>query len=125
MVVDTSAVLAVFFSEPHADWVADQMQQHAGGLRMSTVNLVETLVLIRDRQPTLAGELEGRLLTSGIHFVAPDVEQARVAAAARLRFPLNLGDCFAYALAKVEEHPILAVDRDFRSVDCPVVLPSD
>lgn len=123
MVIDTSAVLAIFFGEAHAEWAADHMKQNAGALRMSTVNLVETLVLIRDRQPTLATELEERLFTSGIRFVAPEVEHAKVAAAARLRFPLNLGDCFAYALATVERCTILTVDQDFRTVDCPVVLP--
>lgn len=123
MVVDTSLLIALFFAERHATWAAEQLAQSAGELRMSTVNLAETLILLRDRQPTLASELEERLMTSGIRFVAPDVEQARLAAAARLRFPLNLGDCFAYALAKVEDCAILTLDRDFRAVDCPVVLP--
>ncbi len=123
MVIDTSVVLAVFFAEPHAAWAAGQMAENAAMLRMSTVNLTESLIRIRDRQPTLADELEARLLTSGIKFIAPDVAQARTAAAARLRFPLNLGDCFAYALAVAERCPILATDRDFRNVDHAVVLP--
>jgi ribonuclease VapC len=123
VVVDTSLLVAVFFGERHAAWATEQLAQSAGEIRMSTVNLVETLILLRDRQPTLAAELEERLLTSGIRFVAPDVEQTRLAAAARLRFPLNLGDCFAYALAKVEGCAILTLDQDFRAVDCPVVLP--
>jgi ribonuclease VapC len=123
MVVDTSAVLAVLFAEPHAAWAADQMKAHARELRMSTVNLAETLVLLRDRQPTLAEELVERLLTSGIRFVPPDVEQARIAADARLRLPLNFGDCFAYALAVTTRTPLLAVDADFRACDTAVVLP--
>jgi hypothetical protein len=68
-------------------------------------------------------ELEGEILASGIRFIPPDVEQARIAARARLQFPINLGDCFAYALARVEDCPILAVDSDFRAVDQPAVLP--
>jgi uncharacterized protein with PIN domain len=88
---------------------------------MSTVNLAEALILIRDRQPALADDLESRLLTSGIRFVAPDTSQARTAARARVRFPLNLGDCFVYALAVAEACPILTLDRDFRVVDRPVV----
>jgi ribonuclease VapC len=125
MVVDTSVVLAVFFDEPHGAWAATQLGQHAATLRMSTVNLAESLIRIRDRQPTLADDLESRLLTSGIRFVAPDTAQARTAAWARTRFPLNLGDCFAYALAVAEECSILAIDRDFRVVDRPVVRPPD
>jgi len=123
MVVDTSALLAVFFEEPHAEWAAEQMNRHAGELRMSTVNLAETLILIRDRQPQLADELEERLWTSGLRFVAPDTDQARTAATARLTFPLNLGDCFAYALARAENVSILAVDADFEKLDVAAVTP--
>jgi ribonuclease VapC len=90
---------------------------------MSTANLAEAMILIRDRQPVRADELEQLLLASGIRFVAPDVEQARVAARARLKYPLNLGDCFAYALATAGDDSILTLDRDFRATDHPVVLP--
>ncbi len=123
MIVDTSAILAVFFAEPHAEWVVSELERHAGELRMSTVNLTETLILTKDRQPQLFEELAERLLTSDIRFVAPDADQARVAADARLRYPLNLGDCFAYALASAEGAPILTLDEDFRAVDVPVVMP--
>ena len=46
-----------------------------------------------------------------------------MAAAARLRYPFNLGDCFAYALAKEQNEPLLTLDRDFRRADIPVILP--
>lgn len=123
MVIDTSALLAVLFAEAHGQWAQRQLDEHVGDLSMSTVNLTETLILLKDRQPTLYDELEREILTSGIRFVPPDVEQARTAAAARLRYPLNLGDCFAYALACRDSCGILAVDRDFRAVDVPVLLP--
>jgi len=123
MVVDTSVLLAVFFAEPAGDWAAKQLAEHASELRMSTVNLTETLIRVRDRQPQLYETIETELLTSGIRFIPPDVEQAKIAAEARLRYPLNLGDCFAYALAVVEDCPILALDSDFRAVDRPVLRP--
>lgn len=123
VVVDSSVFLAILFAEPHAEWAAGQLQAHASELRMSTVNLSEILIRVRDRQPQLYEELEEQVLTSGIRFVPPDVRQARIVAEARLRFPLNLGDCFAYALAVVEACPILAIDGDFRSVDLPVLQP--
>ena len=90
---------------------------------MSTVNLAEVLIRLRDRQPTLFPELQQRLLSSGIRFIPPDHAQAVIAAEARLRFPLNLGDCFAYALARAEQCPILTLDEDFRGVDVAVVIP--
>ena len=46
-----------------------------------------------------------------------------MAAEARLRYPLNLGDCFAYALAVEQGTSILTLDTDFRAVDRPVVMP--
>lgn len=123
MVVDTSIILAVYFNEPTAAWAASQLNAHAGQLRMSTVNPAESLIRIRDRQPTLADQLEQQILGSNIQFIAPDQVQAQIAAKARLEFSLNLGDCFAYALARVENCPILTLDRDFRRVDVPVVMP--
>lgn len=123
MVVDTSVLLAVFFDEEHAEWAVARLEEHAVELRMSTVNLAELLIRVRDRQPQLYEDLERRVLEGGIRLVAPDVRQARIVAEARGRFPLNLGDCFAYALAKVEGCGILTLDRDFRAVDCPVLSP--
>ncbi len=123
MVVDTSVILAILFAERNAEWAVERLVENQGDLEMSTVNLTEVLILLRDRQPGLADELEARVLCSGIRFVAPDVEQAHIAARARLRYPLNLGDCFAYALAVTEDCPLLAMDRDFRAVDRPVLTP--
>jgi ribonuclease VapC len=124
LVVDTSVLLAILFLEPGGEWAARQLTEHAADLRMSTVNLTETLIRVRDRQPELYDEIEAEILSSGIRFIPPDVEQARIAAEARIRLPLNLGDCFVYALAVVEDCPILALDGDFRSVDHPLVFPS-
>lgn len=121
--IDTSVLIAVFFDEEHAAWSAERMSEHASELRMSTVNLAETLILLRDRQPQLYEQLERELLESRIRFVPPDVEQATVAAAARLRYPLNLGDRFAYALATLENCPLLTLDADFRAVECTVLMP--
>jgi ribonuclease VapC len=123
VVLDTSALLAVLFDEPHADWVVERMDEHASDLTMSTVNLTETLIHLRDRLPDRWGVIEERLLESGIRFVPPDTAQARIAAEARMRFPLNLGDCFAYALAVAEDCPILALDGDFRRTGWRVVSP--
>jgi ribonuclease VapC len=123
LVVDTSILLAIFFGESHAAWAVEQLEHNRGALSMSTVNLTETLIILRDRQPARYAQLEMQVVSGGIRFVAPDVEQARIAAEARLRYPLNLGDCFAYALARAEGTEILTLDLDFRSLDVPVVLP--
>jgi uncharacterized protein with PIN domain len=123
MVVDTSAILALLFKEKHSEWVAKQMNAHALDLQMSTVTLAETLILIEDRQRHLFKVLEEELFSSGIKFIAPDIKQSQIVAKARLKYPLNLGDCFVYALAVVEKSPILTVDKDFKSVDLEVLMP--
>lgn len=124
MIVDTSAVLAVFFGEPEASKVAEQFEKNKTKLRMSTVNLTETLILLRDRYPSDFPKVEEKLLKSPIRFEPPTTRQAQIAAAARLRFPLNLGACFAYALAVDSRLPLLTLDRDFLHTDITVVLPA-
>ena len=43
MVVDTSAILAILFFDPGTEWAVAKLEEHATELRMSTVNLAETL----------------------------------------------------------------------------------
>ncbi len=123
MVLDTSIILAVFFKENYHDWAIEKMNIHAKELRMSTVNLTETLIRLQDRQPQLFQTLEEKLLYSGIRFVPPDIGQSQIAAKARMKFPLNLGDCFAYALAVQENCSILTLDKDFRLLNHSVLHP--
>lgn len=121
MVLDTSALLAVFFNEEKGPAIARILEANSMNVRMSTVNLSEALILIQDRQPHLFEGLKVLLLGSNIRFVAPDPVQATIAADARMRLPLNLGDCFAYALCKVEDCPLLTLDQDFKNVDLRLV----
>lgn len=123
LIIDSSLLLAILFAEPTASWAEAQLTANAGKLEMSTVNLTEVLIRLRDRRPKDLTQLESQILNSGIRFVAPDVEQALLAADARMKFPLNLGDCFAYALAKTRNLGLVTLDQDFRGVDVPVVLP--
>jgi ribonuclease VapC len=123
VIIDSSSALAIYFSEPHGPWALDQFAR-ADRLLMSTVNLTECLIRIRSRQPDKADELERELLDGKIEFIPPDPPQAIIAARARLQFPLNLGDCFAYALAKTQGVPLLTLDSDFRATDIAVVLPA-
>lgn len=121
MVIDTSALLAVFFNEKSAQAVAKIMESNANALRMSTVNLSEVMILCEDRQPQLFEAISQDLLSSGIRFVAPTVRHAQIAASARMKYPLNLGDCFAYALAKEENVALLTLDSDFKKTDLELV----
>jgi ribonuclease VapC len=124
VVVDTSALLAVFFNEKSGPWVLDHLQANSSDLSMSTVNYAEVLILVQDRQPDAYQEIRDAIETSSIRLISPTQRHAEIAAGARLRYPLNLGDCFAYALAKDEDRTLLTLDRDFRRTDLRVILPS-
>jgi ribonuclease VapC len=99
------------------------MQANRGELRMSTVNYAEAMILVEDRQPQRISEIREAVQTSLIRLVPPTRLHAETAAAARLRYPLNLGDCFAYALAKHDDSPLLTLDLDFLKTDLDVVSP--
>lgn len=123
IVVDSSVLLAIELAEPKGAACVAALEAHRHDLVMSTVNLAEVLIRVGDRRPAAVAPLARRLETSGITFVPPDFAQAAIAADARLRFPLNLGDCFAYALAVTREGMILTLDGDFEATDRPVVMP--
>jgi ribonuclease VapC len=123
VVVDTSALLAVIFQESLGPWAADQLQASRGYLLMSSVNYAEVLTLLQAKQPTHADLIREAIECTSIRLMPSTPRHAEIAAAARLRYPLNMGDCFAYALAKEEDCPLLTLDRDFRNTDISVVLP--
>ncbi len=120
MVIDTSALLAVIFNEKKGPRIAEILEQHSHELCMSTVNLTETLILMEDKQPKLFQEMREELLSSTIRFVPPTITQAETAARARMQYPINLGDCFAYALASEEQDSILTLDAEFKKTDAQI-----
>lgn len=58
MIVDSSLLLAILFAEPTASWAEAQLTANAGKLAMSTVNLAEVLIRLRDRHPPDLAQLE-------------------------------------------------------------------
>ena len=123
MVIDTSAILAIVFNEKHSLWVIQQLRSHKGDFFLSTVNFAEILIRVKDKNPKKGSEVKKILLESGVQLIAPSPSQAEIAADARLKFPLNLGDCFVYALAKERKCEILTLDSDFKKTDAKVVSP--
>lgn len=126
MIVDASAVLAILFDEDdasrHALAIAD-----ADACRMSAVNYVEAGINV-DRQagPASGRDLDNFIRRANIAIEPVTVEQAHVARQAYLDFGkgihpagLNIGDCFAYALAKTTGEPLLFKGDDFSRTDIP------
>ena len=124
MIVDSSALLAVLLREPDSERYETAIAT-AAGCRMSAVNLLETSMVVEGRGGTAAGhELDTFLERAGIEPAPVTTEQVQVARIAWRRFGkgnhparLNLGDCFAYALAKSAGEPLLYKGDDFSRTD--------
>lgn len=124
MIVDTSAVLAVIFGEPDAEFYLNAMSG-ADSLAISAATLTETLIVAEARQGAEAATDVGALLADLEAQVVPvDEEQAELAASAWRRFGkgrhpagLNMGDTFSYALAASRGEPLLFKGKDFSATD--------
>lgn len=132
MVIDTSALVAILQNEPERH-VFNEAIEAASSRRMSVANFVESSLVIESRQGAEGlRELDFFLDRAGIHLVAVDAEQGKVARRAFSQFGkgrhpagLNYGDCFAYALAKVLGEPLLFKGSDFSKTDItPFETPS-
>ena len=128
MIIDTSALLAVLFDEPDGPALLRRIAEAPIRL-MSSANAVEAWI-VADRHANSAKgpALDALLETLGIDIVPVTVQHARLARTAyhtygKGRHPagLNFGDCFAYALAKATDLPLLFKGDDFGQTDVPVV----
>lgn len=127
MIIDSSVIVAILRREPEADAFGEAMDQ-APTRRVSAVNYVEASVVIDSRRDLIVSRAFDDLLRQSqtiIEAVTP--EQAKLAREAysqygkgRHRAGLNLGDCFAYALAKDKGEPLLFKGNDFRKTDVEV-----
>lgn len=135
IVVDSSAVAAIFFGEPRApELVRRLLVEPADARKMSTASYVEVGSVLAGRRitdrPAAITDLERHISTFGIELEPVDHAQARIALRARLEFgrgmghggALNYGDCFSYALAKVLNAPLLYVGNDFTTTDIASAL---
>jgi len=121
MIVDTSVAMAILRGEREGRSFAEIMELGAGGvghetLKMSVASYVEAGVAMdAARNPVVSRQLDELIRIAGIELRAVTVEQARLAREAYRDFgrgsghaaKLNLGDCYAYALAKELGEPLL------------------
>jgi ribonuclease VapC len=130
MVIDTSAIIAILLAEPERATFADAIAADPVKL-ISVVGFVEAsfVMLSRKREPGLA-DLHAFLADGEIGRVPVDERQADAAIEAFRRFgrgrhpaALNIGDCFAYALAKTTGEKLLFKGDDFARTDVAPALP--
>jgi ribonuclease VapC len=123
MIVDSSAILAVFFAEPEAPRIADLLAG-PGPKWLSAANYVECAIKLDNVAEGTSIELDAFLEEAGVEVVAVTYAQARAARLAHRRFGkgrhparLNFGDCFAYALSRETGEPLLCKGSDFSRTD--------
>lgn len=124
IVVDSSALIAIYFDEPErasfADLIVSQDEPIVGA-----PNLVEASMVVEARHGEVGCRDLDRLVTSlGLtiaSFGPSHVQAARDAfrryGRGRHRAGLNFGDCCAYALAKTLGLPLLFKGNDFGFTD--------
>jgi ribonuclease VapC len=129
MVVDTSAIVAILLGEPDADRFARAIA--AAPVRLlSAVNRVELSLVIEGRKGDAGRRaLDAFLAEAAIVVADIGAEQATLAIEAFRRFGrsrhpagLNIGDCFAYALARATDEPLLFKGQDFARTDVRAAL---
>jgi ribonuclease VapC len=124
VIIDSSALVAILASEAEADDLEDSLLD-APLRRISAVTYVETAIVVDARRDVvLSRRLDEFLRETEIKIEPVTSEQARLAREAyrdfgkgRHRAGLNLGDCFAYALAKEKGEPLLFKGNEFRRTD--------
>lgn len=127
MVIDTSALLAIFLAEPERKPFLDLII-HAETKLVSAANALETGIVLEAKRGEAAGrEFDLFVVRAALQVVPVDSEQVEIARSAWRKFGkgrhpagLNFGDCFAYALAKFSGEALLAKGTDFAQTDIEV-----
>jgi ribonuclease VapC len=124
MILDTSAIAAIFFAEPEAARYT-QIIHDAERCLISAATFLELSIRIEGQIGTDAvRQCDMFFRRAGIIIEPFTVEQAHLARQAfhdfgkgRHAAALNFGDCFAYALAKITGEPLLFKGDDFKKTD--------
>jgi len=132
LIIDTSALIAILRAEGDASDMALAIER-AQVRRISAANYLETAVVIDASRDPVASRRFDELVDAAEISVEPVTrDQARIAREAYRDFgkgsghkaALNLGDCFAYALAKSTGEPLLFKGNDFGHTGITPALPA-
>ncbi|MDD9908949.1 MAG: type II toxin-antitoxin system VapC family toxin [Ahrensia sp.] len=126
MIVDASAILSVVLLEDDAEHMSQQFKKHVGELRISVVNQWEVWARIERSDDSLDHKALARFESNvSIQYIEVDLQQTHLAREAWAQYgkgsghkaQLNFGDCFAYALSKALDEPLLFKGKDFIQTD--------
>jgi ribonuclease VapC len=125
MIVDSSALVAIFNKEQDGPLFARKIDG-AASVSISAATYLETaIVLERDRDPVLSARFDDLILDLEMVIEPVTAVQARIARQAYRDYGkgsghpanLNYGDCFSYALARDKREPLLYKGDEFTHTD--------
>jgi ribonuclease VapC len=128
MFVDASAIVAILTREPEADALADVLDGARSPIT-SPIAIFEAALGVCRKRHTSVEEAEADvrefLAVAGVRPVSITSAEAETALSAFARYGkgrghpvrLNLGDCFAYAVARNNRIPLLFKGDDFNKTD--------
>lgn len=125
MVIDTSAIIAVIFDEPECDTFIGLLSLQSF-LAISAVTYQEASIVTagKKRDVAAAALVDDFIADLAVSIAPVDFDMASAAREAYFHFGrgwhpanLNLADCFAYALAKMRNEPLLFKGDDFAQTD--------
>lgn len=127
MVIDSSAIVAIFFHESDARTFRERVAEDPVRL-ISAATVVEAAMVIEARFGEAGGaELDLWLHKADVEIVSVTADHADQARRAWRRYGkgrhpagLNFGDCFSYALAALTQEPLLFKGEDFSKTDIRV-----
>jgi ribonuclease VapC len=127
MIVDSSAIIAILQDESDAKAFAAAILRDTVR-RMSVVTWVEAAIVTDgNRNPVLSRRFDDLLRDVHMRVETVTPKQAEIARQAyrdfgkgRHKAGLNFGDCFAYALAKEMNEPLLFKGTDFARTDVEI-----
>jgi|SRR5579862_3238832 len=125
MVIDTSAVVAILMDEPEQN-IFKQIVAADTTSAMPAMIFYEASIVIATKKRTQAAArlVDDFVRDLAINVVAAALDDVVAAREAYFRYGrgyhpagLNLADCFAYALAKTRNEPLLFKGDDFSKTD--------
>jgi ribonuclease VapC len=128
MFVDASAIVAMLTRETDADALADALDAARSPMTSPVAVFEATLGICRKRYASVAeaqSDVSEFLETAGVRTVSITSQEAEAALDAFSRYgkgrghpaQLNLGDCFAYAVAKTHRTALLFKGEEFDKTD--------
>jgi ribonuclease VapC len=128
MFVDASAIVAILTREPGADGLVDALERARAAITSPVAIFEAALGICRKRRASVEEaqeDVHDFLRLSGIRVVPVTEKEADTALAAFGRYGkgrghparLNLGDCFAYAMARNHRTTLLFTGNDFEKTD--------